>query len=428
MRKRLKVVTVGCKANFADSASIARVAASEGFEVVPPGAPADVVVVNSCTVTHRADRDSRSAARRARRENPRAVVVLSGCYARVSPQARERVPEVDHWLGPDGGAPTLFALLREIGGGTAPCGPPLSEYAADLLLGHRRAFLKIQDGCDSACAYCVVPLARGKSRSRPEAEIVDAAAAAEKEGARELVLTGIHIGRYGADRGEVDGLSGLLSSLLSRTSRARFRLSSLEPKEATPDLVERIGGSPRICPHLHVPLQSGCDRTLARMRRPYRAAEYLEGLWRAVRRIPGIQVGADVMAGFPGETPGEFDETIRLLRDAPVHYLHVFPYSPRPGTESAEWRDDVPPAAKKERVARLLALDRGKREAFLRAQVGTTLEVLAEKADAARGELYGRSGNYAEVVFPGDEADAGEIHAVRALSVRGRSLTGERLG
>lgn len=433
MRKRLKVVTVGCKANFADSASIVQVAASEGFEVVPPGAPADVVVVNGCTVTHRADRDSRSAARRARRENPRAVVVLSGCYARALPRERERIPEVDHWLapagasGPEGRAPTLSALLKEIGSGAAPGGAALSDYAADLLLGHRRAFLKIQDGCDSACAYCVVPLARGKSRSLPEAEIVAAAAAAEEEGARELVLTGVHIGRYGADRGDIDGLSGLLGSLLWGTSRSRVRLSSVEPNEVTQDLLERIAGSPRICPHLHVPLQSGCDRTLARMRRPYRAGDFLAAVRSAVRRVPGIQVGADVMAGFPGETPEEFDETIRLLRDAPVHSLHVFPYSPRPGTESAGWRDDVPPAAKKERVARLLALDREKREAFLGAQVGATLEVLAEKADAARGELSGRSGNYVDVVFPGDEAAAGEIHAVRALSVRGRSLAGERL-
>lgn len=433
MRHRLKVVTVGCKANFADSASIARVAAAAGFEVVPPAAPADVVVINSCAVTHRADRDSRSAARRARRECPHAVIVFSGCYARVSPQARERLPEVDHWLGPDheaqvdGGRDALSAILRGIGGAHLEGGAPLSEYAADLLLGHRRTFLKIQDGCDSTCAYCVVPLARGRSRSVDRAQVLASAAAAEEDGARELVLTGVHIGRYGADRGEADGLAGLLRALLSRTSRARIRLGSVEPDEVTPELIEEIAGSGRICPHLHVPLQSGCDRTLGRMRRPYRAAGFLEAVSRAAGRVPGIQVGTDVMAGFPGETRDEFGETVRLLRDAPVHYLHVFPYSRREGTESAGWPDDVSPAGKKERVAQLLALDREKRGRFLASQVGAVLTVLAERSDAARGELRGRSGNYVEVVFPAQGAAAGGVHRVRALSARAGKLVGERV-
>jgi len=424
MRKRLKVLTVGCKANFSDSASVVRLAVSQGFDIVSPSEPADVVVVNSCTVTHRADRDSRALARRARRENPGAALVLTGCYAQVSPEDRRALPEVDHWIG-TGEPGTLASLLREIGGGPGGRGPdPISEHAADLLLGHRRTFLKIQDGCDFRCAYCIVPVARGGSRSRPEDEIVDAAARAEGDGAREIVLTGIHIGLYGTDRVGRDALSGLLIRLLRETSVARFRLSSVEPMEITEPLLAAIAGSRRICAHLHVPLQSGCDRTLSRMRRPYGAARYAEVVSRASGMIPDIQIGADVIAGFPGETRDDFEETVRFLRDVPVDYLHAFPYSARRGTESAGWPDDVSAAEKKERVARLLGLDASMREGFLRLQEGKALDVLAETVHHGRGELSGRAGNYAEVSFPGPPDGVGRIFRVRAVASLGTTLVG----
>jgi len=429
MRKRLKVVTVGCKANFADSASIVRTAASGAFEIVSPADHADIIVINSCTVTHRADRDSRSVARRARRENPGAVIILSGCYARVFPGQRDDLPEVDHWVGHGNGrdavSPTLAQILREIGGPGSNSGQALSDYGADLLLGHRRTFLKIQDGCDSACAYCIVPLARGRSRSLDEEEILSAASAAESEGARELVLTGIHIGRYGADRGRARALPELVLRLLERTSRARIRISSVEPDEITDPLIDLPASSRRVCPHFHIPLQSGCDRTLARMRRPYTSREYLERVERVAGRIPGVSVGSDVMAGFPGETEDDFRETMRVLRDAPIHYLHAFPYSPRPGTESAGWRDDVSPQEKKRRVAELLALDREKRKAHGERQVGKVLEVLAEQERPEGGKVGGRSGNYFEVVFPADPWVLGELHPVRIVGSRDGILAGE---
>ena len=197
MGKRLKVLTLGCKANFADSASVVRLAAAEGYEVVPPVSPADVVIINTCTVTHRADRDSRSLARKARRENPCSTVILAGCYAQMSLPERDKIPEVDHWVGSfpwesqGNGEGTLAGILRGVSGNRAGTAVGLSDYGADLLLGHRRTFLKIQDGCDSSCAYCVVPLARGRSRSVPEEEVIARAVGAEADGARELVLTGI---------------------------------------------------------------------------------------------------------------------------------------------------------------------------------------------------------------------------------------------
>ena len=430
MRKRLKVLTVGCKANFADSASVVRLAAAKGFEIVPSHTPADVVIINSCTVTHRADRDSRSRARRARRENPGASIVLTGCYAQMSGRERERVPEVDYWVGTGPGeAPaheggSLAAVLEEISGNSLRGGAILSDHAADLLLGHRRTYLKIQDGCDFSCAYCVVPLARGRNRSVPEAEIVARATAAERDGARELVLTGIHIGGYGADGARKDALPALVTRLLRETSLVRIRLSSVEPGEVTGRLIDTMAGGSRVCAHLHVPLQSGCDRTLLRMKRPYLSAGYREIVSGAAARIPGLSLGADVMVGFPGETREDFEETVLFLRDIPAAYLHVFPYSARPGTESARLPDDVSSAEKKRRTSLLLSEDARMRAAFLARQVGTTVDVLAEAVNREEGMLVGRSGNFAEVVFPCSPSGIGEIHRVGVKTVRGGKLFG----
>ncbi len=300
MRGRLSVVTVGCKANFADSAAILTHAARAGFEVVEGGAPADVLVINSCTVTRRADRDCRALARRLRREHPGAVLVMTGCFAETTPEARASVPEVDHWLGIREPS-DLPRLLRSLAGDAPPPDEELSDFAADRLLGHSRVFLKVQDGCDAACAYCVVPKARGAGRSLPRREVVERAVRAERDGAREIVLTGIHAGRYGADRGDQDGLAGLVEALLRATSGCRFRLGSVEPQEITSALVSLLSTQGRLCPHLHVPLQSGSDRVLLRMRRPYTARQYRERLVLLAAEVPGIRLGADVIAGFPGK-------------------------------------------------------------------------------------------------------------------------------
>ncbi len=425
MRKRLAVVTVGCKANFADSAGIASRALRAGFDLVPSGSPADVLVINSCTVTHRADRDSRALARRLRRRNPQAVLVMAGCYARVSPEARDRLPEVDHWIGsfdPD----ALSLLLVSLAGAMLPGMEEPSLFAVERLLGHTRMFLKIQDGCDADCSYCIVPKARGRARSIPLREAVDAARRAEGDGAREIVLTGIHAGRYGIERGERDGLAELLEALLSATSLCRFRLGSVEPLEITPRLVELLAGRGRICPHIHVPMQSGSDTVLRRMRRPYTSDRYREKLQRISSAVTGIRLGADVIAGFPGESARDFEETLRRIRETSLSYLHVFPYSPRAGTESAGWRDDVPAAEKKQRVGILLEADEAMRKEYLEGQVGRTLSVVAESmsGQAEDRNFEGTSENYIEVGFRAESRAAGEIVPVRILSVRGRKLEG----
>lgn len=429
MRKRLAVVTVGCKSNFADSAGIASRAVRAGFELVPDSAPADVLVVNSCTVTHRADRDSRALARRLRRRNPHAVLVMTGCYAQTSPEDLEGLPEVDHWIGA-GDPDALTRLLASLAGGRAPLMEEPSRTAIDRVMGHSRTFLKVQDGCDAVCSYCIVPKARGRSRSAPLKDVVESARRAERDGAREIVLTGIHAGRYGADRGETDGLAHLLEALLSETALCRFRLGSLEPLEITPRLVELLAGRERICPHLHVPMQSGSDAVLRRMRRPYTSGEYREKLQAVCSAVPGVRLGADVIAGFPGESRTDFDETLRRIGESPLSYLHAFPYSPRAGTESAGWPDDVPAAEKKRRVGLLREADEAMRKCYIGGQVGKTLAVIAESETVRAGyrEVKGTSENYVEVVFRTEGTRAGEIVPVRVLSVRGRKLEGRSTG
>ncbi len=423
MRKRLAVVTVGCKANFADSAGILDKAHRAGFEAVPGHGPADVLVVNGCTVTHRADRDSRAIARRLRRENPGAVLIMTGCYAEVAQEDRDDIPEVDHWVGIREPS-ALEDLLRFLGGGGSRREDALSEYHAHLLLGRHRTFLKVQDGCEASCAYCIVPKARGASRSLPLREVVDRAVRAEEEGANELVLTGIHVGRYGADRGERNGLAVLIAALLAATSRCRFRLGSVEPLEVTSRLVAILAAEPRLCPHLHVPLQSGSDRVLQRMRRPYTSRQYRARLDMLRREIPGIRLGADVIAGFPGETADDFRETQRLLGDSPLSYLHAFPYSRRAGTESAGWTDDVSAAEKKGRVAALRDSDRAMRSRYLEGQIGKILTVVTETGDAGAGGYLGTSENYVEVLFEAFGARMGELVPVRVHEMQGTLLKG----
>jgi len=300
----------------------------------------------------------------------------------------------------------------------------MSDFAANRLLGHSRVFLKVQDGCDAACAYCVVPRARGAGRSLPRREVVERAVRAERDGAGEIVLTGIHAGRYGADRGDRDGLAELVEALLRATSGCRFRLGSVEPLEITSALVSLLATQGRLCPHLHVPLQSGSDRVLLRMRRPYTARQYRERLVLLAAEVPGIRLGADVIAGFPGETPGDFEDTMRLIQDTSLSYLHAFPYSPRPETESAGWADDVIAAEKTRRVARLRAADIAIRREYLGRQLGKTLIVAASARDPETGEMRGTAENYAEVVFHSAIGARGDLIPVRIDAVRGERLEG----
>ncbi len=420
MRKRLTVLTVGCKASFADSAGIIRNAAAAGFEVVPNGEPADVLFINGCTVTHRADRDNRALARRARRDNPDAVLIMSGCFpATASESVRAGLPEVDHWLSKTD--TELTPLLKRLTNGDEH-GGPISDYRADRILGHKRTFLKIQDGCDSRCAYCIVPLARGSHRSVSGDEIVSRAIASEKDGATEFLLTGIHIGRYGIERNETDGLASLVRRLLKETTKPRFRLGSIEPLELTPSLLSIFSETDRLCPHLHIPMQSGSDPVLTRMRRPYASSQFLDAVAAAKEAASGIRIGADVLVGFPGESRDDFEATLAVVDAAGIDYLHVFPYSARPGTESALWRDDISSVLKKERVSAMTDLDLRLRSGFLERLTGRLLDVLVQRSNPDEGTVSGVTEYGVDAQFIGNPE-----MLCRMVSVRIESTSGQRL-
>ncbi|MEW6486407.1 MAG: tRNA (N(6)-L-threonylcarbamoyladenosine(37)-C(2))-methylthiotransferase MtaB [Thermodesulfobacteriota bacterium] len=397
---RISVLTLGCKVNQYESRALEESLEARGHSLVPFGEPADAVVVNTCTVTHRSDRDARALIRRARREVPGARLLVTGCYAQVDPRALA-VLGVDAVVGngEKGAIPELLesraegvrvgesAALREL----APA--PVGRFA-----GRARAYLKVQDGCACFCAYCIVPFARGPSRSLPLAEVRSGLARLGAGGHREAVLTGVHLGLWGRDLAPPEPFGALLDAA-EVSGLARVRLSSLEPGELTAEVVARLGASRVLCPHLHVPLQSGSDRVLAAMGRPYTAGQFRERVEAAREAVPELCLGLDVIVGFPGETDADFGQTERLLEELPLAYLHVFPFSPRRGTRAWDLGDRVPPPVAAERSRRLRELSRKKRRAFERTHVGSVMLALPE-GWAAPGVLALRTRNYIEVRMP----------------------------
>lgn len=389
--RHIVVRALGCKVSRIDAGAIARALGAR------PGrrddvADADVLLVHTCSVTDRADRDDRRLIRRLRRENPRALLVVSGCLAQRDPEALARMPEVDLVVGH--GAHDLPSLLLEREAGLLPGkvawrpadaggeffgGPDLPGGAAARALvepGRTRAFLKVQDGCERRCAFCVVPSLRGKERSVPTRDVEVAIRRLGDEGIPEVVLAGVHLANYGKDRGE--SLLGLLRRLEADAPPCRVRLSSLEPMEAGEELVAFVAGSRIVAPHLHLPVQSGSDRVLKRMRRGLTAARIARLFFAAHRANPRVHLATDLIAGFPGETDEEHAETRALVTELPLASLHVFPFSPRSGTEAARQNTErpVPRAAVTRRAAELRRLGDGKRGAFSRRADGTLAEVV----------------------------------------------------
>lgn len=410
---RLAVHTLGCKVNQVEGESIADVAARRGIEPVVDPARADVIVLNSCSVTRAADLEAGQLARRFRRENPGAVIVLTGCYAQTRPSEAARLP-IDYVIG-HGGKDRIAAELDAIAARGRLPEPevrvgrilrerrlPAFEVSGRPLPARTRRMVKVQDGCDVFCSFCVVPHARGLPRSARAEDVLAEMARHREEGAREIVLTGPHIGSWGRDLEPPARLADLLGRVRRTSGFARVRLSSMEPSEFDDDVIAAIAGHPEIfCDHLHVPLQSGSDAVLRRMRRPYGAAAFRVLLDRFTRDLPDIGIGTDVIAGFPGETRAQFEETLHLLEESPVSFFHVFPFSPREGTPAAKHPDQHAPEVIRERSARLRDLGRAKTRGFIARFLGRTLEVLPETS-VPGGRLRGYSRNYIPVEIAGE--------------------------
>ncbi|MGB4598694.1 MAG: tRNA (N(6)-L-threonylcarbamoyladenosine(37)-C(2))-methylthiotransferase MtaB [Trichlorobacter sp.] len=404
MTRRVAIATLGCKVNQFETADMAEQFRECGWELVPFTTQADLYLINSCTVTARSDAESRRLVRRARRTNPQARVVATGCYAQVQPEALAALAELDQVLGNEEKREIVAAIAR----GTHQVTDLSRLKQAGPLrltshLEHTRAFLQVQNGCENGCSYCIVPSARGPNRSVPPDEVVTSVQRLTAGGYQEVVLTGIHLGAYGLDLTPPNSLTGLIDRLEDDTRNPRLRLGSIEPNELTDDLLARFAKSGRLCHHLHIPLQSGCDTVLERMKRRYTAAFYQDLLERAAVALPDAFIAADLIAGFPGESKAEHEATCRLVELLPLADLHVFPYSRRPGTPAAEMPDQVPPQIITKRAEQLRCLAADKRMVFQQRFIGGTLDVLGQRHDAKQGMVTGLSRNYLEVQYPGGE-------------------------
>ncbi len=396
--KKIAIATLGCKVNQYDSAVIRESLGDAEYNFVPFSRKADIYIINTCTVTKKADYQSRQLIRRSHRLNPCARIIVTGCYAQRAPQEIKEIPGVDHTVAV-GDVRRIISLID-----TPPRRepPPIITGNAATFPEKTRAFLKVQDGCNSRCSYCIIPYTRGRSKSCGPEETIKRILRLVAFGYREIVLTGIHLGSYGWDLKPRTTLANLIKSIENQGISTRIRLSSIEPTEFTDDLIDVIVSSAIVCNHLHIPLQSGDNEILKRMRRPYDRLFFKELVERLVSAIPDLNIGVDVIAGFPGETEESFKNTVDLIEGVPTCYLHVFPYSRRPGTPAADFPDQVGSKTIRERSKILRRLGNRKRQDYYTRFLGKRLSILVEaKRDVSTGRLKGFSRNYIPVLVNG---------------------------
>lgn len=415
---RVSFYTLGCKLNYAETGTLARDFAARDFAVVPFGEAADVTVVNTCTVTEEADRKCRQVIRRALRANPEAFILVTGCYAQLQPETLAAIPGVDAVLG----AHEKFRLFQYLDAFqkqeqtqvAVSCIDAADTFGPAFSSDERtRAFLKVQDGCDYTCAFCTIPLARGRSRSQPIDATVRQAETLAAEGFQEIVLSGINIGLYGQDLPGQPPLLDLLRRLDAVAGVQRYRISSIEPNLLTDEIIDFVAGSRAFLPHFHLPLQSGDDYVLGKMRRRYRRATYAERVARIKEKMPDACIGVDVIVGFPAEDEARFQNTYAFLHALPVSYFHVFTYSERPDTAAVDRPERmggavVPKHERSRRNKMLRILSEKKRAAFYTEHLGTTRPVLWEHENRG-GTMYGFTDNYIKVQQPFEAGCAGQI-------------------
>ena len=420
--KKVGFRTLGCKLNFSETSTIARAFEQGGFVRAKQGESADIYVINSCSVTEHADKKCRNLVRRLVRENPQALVVVTGCYAQLKPREVAAIPGVDLVVGNNekGSIPEQVAALAAArANGQERAGAvihtceveALTEFFAAFSSGDRtRSFLKVQDGCSYRCSYCTIPLARGASRNIPVANLVEEARQIAQRGQKEIVLTGINIGDLGRTTGE--SFLSLLEALDAVEGIERYRISSIEPNLLTDPIIEFTARSRKFQPHFHVPLQSGCDRILGLMRRRYTTARFADRIAAVRRAMPDVFFGIDVIVGFPGETETDFEQTYRFLETIQPAFLHIFPYSVRPHTPAAEMPDQVDPRVSAERVKRLGELSDRLHRAFCEAHVGREAHVLWESTRHG-SDMLGYTENYLRVRTPFQRERINTVSRVR---------------
>jgi threonylcarbamoyladenosine tRNA methylthiotransferase MtaB len=422
-------VTLGCKTNQFESASMQESLRGAGYKIVSFDDGAELVIVNTCTVTSATDAQSRNLIRRARRLNDSCRVVVTGCYAQIDPDALHGLPGVSLVIGNEEKQRLLdflkldrestYVEVSDIRQAESACLPPLSSFS-----GRSRAFVQIQNGCDAFCTYCIIPYARGACRSAPPEEILQQIAGLVESGYQEIVLTGIHIGGYGNGLQTPLTLNTLVRRVELETDVHRLRLGSIEPTELTDELLESVASSQVLCPHFHIPLQAGDDDVLQRMGRTYNRGFFADLVSKVRRTLPSAAICLDVITGFPGETGQEFENTFDFIAELPVTDLHVFPYSKRPGTPAATLPDQIPGDVSRERAGRLRHLAAEKHRIFAESFIGQELEVVVEEG-TKRGLLKGISRNYLDIRFAGEASLAGQCVTVKPASWQDDTLRAE---
>lgn len=416
MSRKAAFITLGCKLNFAETSTFARQFAAAGYEEVRPGADVDIVVINTCSVTEHADKKCRNLIRRLHKTAPGATIAVTGCYAQLKPEEILAIEGVDLVVGADSKNDLVrLTLAADRGKHGYSCQiDDVASFFPAYSSGERtRSFLKVQDGCDYRCSYCTVPLARGHSRNIPIAELVAQAREIAAEGILEVVLTGVNTGDFGKTSGE--RFLALLQALEAVPGIERYRISSIEPNLLTEEILRWIATGTKFLPHFHIPIQSGCDRTLKAMHRRYTARQFEEkiALIRDILETPEerytrVFFGIDVIVGFPGETEADFEETYRLLERVRPAFLHIFPYSRRAGTPAAERPDQVQESVKTARVQRLEALSDRLHADFTAANAGRRAKVLFESTMKG-GKMFGYTENYLRIERPYDKNLIGKI-------------------
>ncbi|MGO1988247.1 tRNA (N(6)-L-threonylcarbamoyladenosine(37)-C(2))-methylthiotransferase MtaB [Mammaliicoccus vitulinus] len=414
--------TLGCKVNHYETEAIWQLFKENDYERVEFETNADVFIINTCTVTNTGDKKSRQVIRRAIRQNPDAVVCVTGCYAQTSPAEIMAIPGVDIVVGTQD-RHKLISYIEDYkqsrqpinGVGNIMKNRKYEELEVPYFTDRTRASLKIQEGCNNFCTFCIIPWARGLMRSRDPEQVVSQATTLVNSGYKEIVLTGIHTGGYGEDLKDYN-LAQLLRDLEQVKNLERIRISSIEASQLTDEVIDVIDKSTKVVRHLHIPLQSGSDTVLKRMRRKYTMAHFSERLQKLHKALPGLAVTSDVIVGFPGETEEEFQETYDFIVKHQFSELHVFPYSMRTGTPAARMTDQIDEDVKNDRVHRLIELSDQLAKDYASKFDQTVLEVIPEEEGSSDGKLVGYADNYMKIEFEGDESLIGELVKVKVVT------------
>lgn len=430
MKKTVAIYTLGCKTNQYESNAIIQRFLENGYELVDFEDKADVYIVNTCTVTNMSDRKSRQILRRAKQKNPSSILIVIGCYVQVAKETLEEMDEIDILLGNNEKKDILkylekFEKERQEKITDVMHQKEYVEFGSTTFTEKTRAVVKIQDGCDRFCSYCIIPFARGRVRSRKIEEVKEEITKISKLGIKEVVLTGIHIGSYGKDFEEDIGLIDLLEEINKIEGIERIRLGSLEPKLITEEFVNRLKKLDKICHHFHLSLQSGCTETLKRMNRRYTAEEFRECARLLRENFKDVMFTADVIVGFPGETEEEFETTYNFLKEIKFYKIHVFKYSRRNGTKAATMPNQVPSELQEERSKKIIELSKEIQEEYNKAYIGKTVKVLME--EKTEGYYRGHTDNYLYVSVKSDEDLENKMINVKIEDTENENLFGKIL-